>query len=357
MRHSVVCYSETAYSAWPANGGMWRWGDEILVSFNRGAFDPSGGFHRISPGPKQNVFARSMDGGLTWAETGFDNSLYARAVKKPPENGFVFGGGFVMRAGVPAVAIDGSLFIVSNDRGHSWDGPYAFPDFGFPLTSRTSYHIEGEKTMRIFMSYSLPQGTVRSGPFTDRAFAALTSNGGLAWEKLGDMTDDDARSVMPSVVRLKNSTLVAAMRRRRSRGEGLCDDNWIECRRSDDNGRTWHTPVRAADTCDTQQSGNSNGNPPALCLLDDGTLVLAYGYRSPGQSSIRYCVSSDGGFTFKNHTVLRGDALGEDMGYPRITAGKDGRCVAVYYIATKERPVQHIEATVFLPGEAAPSRP
>lgn len=38
-----------------------------------------------------------------------------------------------------------------------------------------------------------------------------------------------------------------------------------------------------------------------------------------------------------------------DMGYPRICAGPDGKCVVVYYIATKERPVQHIEATVFDP--------
>lgn len=347
MEHRVVCYNEKEYSGWPANGGMWSWGDEILVSFNRGGFDPSAGFHRISSKQIQNVFARSMDGGITWEETNFDNSLYKNAAKRPPKDGFVFNNRFVMRVGNPAVAINGSSYIVSGDRGCNWDGPYEFPDFGYPLTTRTSYHIEDEKTMRIYMSCSLPKGTVSSGNYTDRAFTALTTDGGLTWNKLGEMTHDDARSVMPIVVRLKCGTLVAAMRRRLTRGVNLCDDNWIECRRSDDNGYTWHTPVRAADTYDVEKSHNSNGNPPAMCLLNDGTIVLAYGFRSPVKSSLRYCISEDGGLTFKNHTILRDDAISDDMGYPRITVRKDGKCVVLYYIATEIRPLQHIEATIF----------
>lgn len=64
---------------------------------------------------------------------------------------------------------------------------------------------------------------------------------------------------------------------------------------------------------------------------------------------MRYCISEDGGLSFKNHTVIRDDSLDEDMGYPRITARKDGKCVIVYYIATKVCPIQHIEATIFDP--------
>jgi hypothetical protein len=44
----VCCVVETGrFGGWPANHGIWSWGDEILVGF-------SAGYH---------LFARSMDGG------------------------------------------------------------------------------------------------------------------------------------------------------------------------------------------------------------------------------------------------------------------------------------------------------
>ena len=349
MEHSVVCFNPEKFSAWPANGGIWSWGNEILVSYNRGGFNPEATGHRITKDGHEAVFARSLDGGMSWRECDFDGSIYSRELKPVPKGGFDFEHeGFVMRVGRPAVTIKTDSFIVSYDRGESWDGPFAFPEFAHPLTSRTSYLIEGNKKMRAFMSYSLPRVADHTA-YTDRAFVALTEDGGETWQFVGDITDDIPRSVMPIAVRLDDGTLVASMRRRMKGENDGVDDTWIEVRRSDDDGKTWHMPVRAADTYNKANPSNRNGNPPALCRLADGTLVLAYGRREPNCPTVRYCISTDGGKTFTKDSVLRSDPMTEDMGYPRIVALPDGKCVAVYYIATEERPVQHIEATVFDP--------
>ncbi|HOA30367.1 MAG TPA: exo-alpha-sialidase [Clostridia bacterium] len=346
MTHSVVCYNDNEYSGWPANGGIWSWGSEILVSFNRGRFQENNLFHRVIESDMQCVFSRSVDGGLTWAEVDFDNSIYEKELKQVPEEGFEFDENFVMRVGRPAITIKGDVYIVSCDKGKTWDGPFEFPSFGRENTSRTSYLIERNKKMRVFMSHNVLENPINK-PFYDRAFVAITEDGCKSWSFVGDITDDAPRSVMPSVVRIDDNTLVAALRRRMKRPP--MDDVWIEVKRSNDNGRTWHTPVRAADTYNINNAANTNGNPPAMCKLSDGTLVLAYGRREPGNSSLRVCISTDGGLTFHSDRAIRQDAIDMDMGYPRIVARPDDKCVVVYYIATKERPVQHIEATIFDP--------
>ncbi len=348
MQHFIVCSHQHKYSAWPANGGMWLWNDEILVSYNRADFDPTEKFHRISKEGRECIFSRSLDGGVTWAEVPFDNNIYKTESKPIPPGGLDFSkDGFVMRVGLPAVTIETDLFITSYDKGDTWHGPYKFPVFEFPLTSRTSYHIEGSKVMRAFMSYSLPKEVNPHG-YTDKAFVALTEDGGESWKFVGAMTTDAPRSVMPQAVRLKDGTLVASMRRRMKTSTKV-DDVWIEVKRSDDDGKTWHSATRAADTYNFVNPANTNGNPPAMCILDNDHIVLAYGRREPGASSLYFKISKDGGRNFTNEKCLRYVSNTEDFGYPRIVARADGKCVATYYIATADYPVQHIEATIFDP--------
>src|SRR5581483_6080611 len=65
---NVVVYKETGrFGGWPANNGIWSWGDEIVVGFSLGYFkvNPSG--HAIDgQKPQAPRFARSLDGGRTW---------------------------------------------------------------------------------------------------------------------------------------------------------------------------------------------------------------------------------------------------------------------------------------------------
>ena len=355
MKHSVVFYEPDKFAGWPANCGIWSWRNEILVSYNVGEYYPGSTGHRIDQSkPIVAGFSRSIDGGDTWSVEDPLLEIFDEPVKPVPERGFDFSNpDFVLRVGRPSVPIVSNLYLVSEDRGHAWEGPYALPNFGHAHTPRTCYLIEGDRKMRIFLSHRMPN--TRGAAYSDRAFCALTEDGGNTWSFVGDMTNDLPRSVMPDVVRLTDGTLVGALRRlfqyEKYDPDELADytrmpwpvDNWIEVRRSADEGKTWAYPIRAAETA---RDYGRNGNPPALRRLEDDTLVLAYGYRGECPS-IRYKVSTDGGFTFDGPRTLRDDAMMHDLGYPRLALRPDGKCVAVYYIATSDRPENHIEATVF----------
>ena len=51
MRHVVVYREPGRFAGWPANGGMWAWGNELLVGFRQGYMDLAGGFHAIDRAP------------------------------------------------------------------------------------------------------------------------------------------------------------------------------------------------------------------------------------------------------------------------------------------------------------------
>jgi hypothetical protein len=63
-----VYKEEGRFAGWPANHGIWAWGDEILVGFSRGYDKDRGPYHHIDHDrPEDFLLARSRDGGLTWA--------------------------------------------------------------------------------------------------------------------------------------------------------------------------------------------------------------------------------------------------------------------------------------------------
>src|SRR6478735_11346601 len=66
---NVVVYSQPGrFGGWPANHGLWAWGDEILVGFSAGYFKDNGpSRHAIDHDrPEEHLLARSRDGGQTW---------------------------------------------------------------------------------------------------------------------------------------------------------------------------------------------------------------------------------------------------------------------------------------------------
>src|SRR5207247_563306 len=56
------------YGGWPANHGIWSWGDEILVGFSVGEYKDLGPErHNMDrEKPEEHVLARSLDGGRQW---------------------------------------------------------------------------------------------------------------------------------------------------------------------------------------------------------------------------------------------------------------------------------------------------
>src|ERR1700730_7589796 len=67
--HVRVYHQRGRFGGWPANHGIWSWGDEILVGFSAGYHKDLGpNRHSIDHDkPEEHLLARSKDGGKTWS--------------------------------------------------------------------------------------------------------------------------------------------------------------------------------------------------------------------------------------------------------------------------------------------------
>src|SRR5262245_49823227 len=68
-RRVVIAREAGRYGGWPANHGIWSWGNEILVGYSWGHMR-NGGAESGHPidrqRPEEHMLARSLDGGETW---------------------------------------------------------------------------------------------------------------------------------------------------------------------------------------------------------------------------------------------------------------------------------------------------
>jgi len=342
-KHVVVYHEPGRLGGWPANNGVWSWGDEILVGFILGWSQEKADNHSIARDlPGGLAFARSLDGGETWKLEVPAAPISDSAPGAPSPGGIDFTHpDFAMRVR------DGG-FRISYDRGGTWQGPYAFPDFGHgALTARTDYLVQGKSDCLLFLSVKEQRVQVDGDELKDRAFCARTRDGGKTFEFVGWMGDEPltVRSVMPSTVRAADGTLVTTMRRRFDVPTGYRNDfSWIDAYGSADEGVNWKFLARLGYV-DTSMH---NGNPPSLVKLPDGRLAAAWGVRSP-PFGIHGRASSDHGKTWGPELVLRDDARKYDLGYCRSVVRKDGRVVTLYYYTTAQRTENHIEATIWTP--------
>ena len=326
-KNVVVYYEPGRFAAWPANNGVWSWGNEILVGFDLGFFKANDRNHSIDKDkPAKTAFARSLDGGETWKLE--EPELGGKA--KPLPGGIRFDDpNFAMR-------VRNDKFHVSYDRGHKWEGPCDLSSsFKFKLTSRNDYLVNGEKDCFLFLSAG-NQPEVNAGNYKDRAFCARTTDGGETFKFMSWMTGEPltVRSVMPTTVRTSPNELVSVLRRREG---GKC---WIDACGSEDNGASWKFLSKVGDT------GGMNGNPPSMAQLPDGRLCVAWGFRSE-PFGIHAKISRDQGRTWSDEILLRQDGRTCVLGYTRTVVRPDGKLVTIYYYTTAERPEQHLEATIW----------
>ena len=356
VEHSVVYANENEFAGWPANEGLWQWGDEVLAAFEVSAYTEHDDDHNVDrEAEKRIAFARSFDGGLTWKaeehlEIGPPEYLGdpTRYVQTRPgvAEPSIHPGGIDFSHPDFAMKVRGSKFYVSSDRGHHWAGPYVLPDFGQRvLTARTNYQVVDSNTCRLFISAaSVPLSEGEHG----RTMMVETTDGGKTFEFVSWLTEDPREfegaepgmplfALMPGVTTLDDGTILAAMRNR------VGKHKWCDVVASTDQGRTWQTRSRAFD---------HNNNPASLVDLGDGRLVVVYGYRGKPYG-IRGKVSTDAGRTWSDEYILRDDAREWDLGYVRATKRPDGRVLIIYYYTTAERPANHIAATVWAPPTAA----
>jgi hypothetical protein len=331
--HVIVHAHQGEFDGWPANNGVWNWGDEILVGFKSGPYKANVKGHSVEPGNDRRFrLARSLDGGASWTVEDPVNFVGHGAKATPSPGGINFADpNFAMR-------LERTEFFVSSDRGKTWKGPYRLPTFNRVLTARTDYLVNGPTDCLLFISAAEPRV---NASLQDRAACIRTRDGGKTFKFLSWMTGDpiSTRSVMPSTVRVSKTQLVSVLRRRDDTGGQTC---WIDAFGSNDDGSSWKFLSKVADT------GPKNGNPPSMVRLRDSRLVVTYGVRT-APFGIRARISSDNGRTWGRECVLRQDADTWDFGYTRTVQRADGRLVTIYYYNTRELPEQHIAATVWDP--------
>jgi predicted neuraminidase len=354
----MVYHEPGRFGGWPANHGIWSWGNEILVGFSAGTYKDLGpNLHAIDRDkPEEHLLARSCDGGLTWQieNPSAKGTLVpaGKALHGTPPQGLEeeswrdCPGGidfthpdFAMTIRMSDKDTGLSRFYYSTDRGRNWEGPFRLPLFGQKgIAARTDYLVKGTHDCMLFLT------AAKQDNKEGRVICVRTTDGGKTWAFASYIgPEPTGYAIMPSTVRLLPTEILATIRCRDESG------SWIDAYLSRDNGDSWtylHRPV--PDT--------GEGNPPALIRLHDGRLCLTYGYRA-APWGIYGRLSDDGGRTWSDPIALREDGGGRDIGYPRSVERPDGKVVTVYYFwDQKTGPERYIAATIWDPGKM-PTRP
>ncbi len=347
LQHGQVFYAEGRFGGWPANNGMWAWGDEILVGYVEADHQERRG-HTYDRSTARKKFARSLDGGETWTvEDGLEQGItglsndhrlgdQAEPLRQLEDPIDFTHPDFAMTLRRENNHDGPSHFYYSYDRGKSWQGPFAFPNLdthGIP--ARTDYLVDGPHEMLVFLT------AAKSNRREGRIFCARTTDGGVTWERVAWIgPEPPGFSIMPSSVRLSPERILTVIRHR----DG---PTWLTAYRSEDNAATWQ-PL------DDPVTNNLN-SPPALLQLEDGRLLLVYvdrRNRDGTGSAVCAKISADEGESWSEEIVLRGEegATG-DVGYPVVTQRPDGRLVTVYYWNhardSQRPPYRYIGFTIF----------
>jgi hypothetical protein len=363
MQHITIYREAGRYAGWPANYGIWSWGDEIVVGFTVGYHKSDGGFHaRDSEKPFVAMQARSMDGGQTWEarntpchtpgnrglsadEHVRDNLGVAHLLEteqvyftRPEGIDFTHPNFALMcaRSGLKAGAK--SWFYTSYDRCQTWQGPFRLPMFNQTgIAARTDYLVSSASECMLFLTAAKPNGE------EGRVFCARTTDGGKAFEFVSWIgPEPEGFAIMPASVRLSDSRILVAIRCRSGKRQWETAQNWIDLYASDDNGATWNYMNKPAINTGV------GGNPPTLTKLHDGRMCLTYGYRD-APHSIRARLSADNGATWGKEIILRDDGGNHDIGYPRTVQRPDGKIVTVYYFDDHPDGERYIAATLWEP--------
>ena len=329
VKHITVAFDEPSFFGWPANHGIWKFDDELLVGFEKGIHHYNGpDVHALDRTiPTIRMFARFRP------ETGWVHEFpeipaidYENKTRLPdvpadlltPESGL-----YLMPSGW-----DGNVFtqlMVTNDKGKSWQGPFYIPDFGLVgVAARTDYIVcDGY--------FLLAMTGVKADGLEGNTFAAkLTFDG--KWEKLGMMGEDPPEGdfrIMPAIARLPDGSLLGIGRYASENEPGFTQ---LDVYLSNNEGRTWDYETKLTYV------GNdmSGGSPPALCTLPDGTVLLAF-FRRQSPHGLFITTTRDGK-NWSEPQALRTDAVNTDIGYPRIAFFNNEVHMLYYYNLGEEAP-------------------
>ena len=341
LEHVIVYKERGRFGGWPANHGIWRWGNEILVGFSAAYFMkmPADRHQVDNTKPEEPGLARSLDGGRTW-------SIEAPPSLLPPEHGGrpvtplaepmdFTAPGFAMKLRLTGIHQGPSRLWHSADKGKTWHGPYEFPLLEQRgIAARTDYLVKSRREALAFVTASKRNG--REG----RPLCVRTADGGLTWSIRGWIGEEpEGFSIMPSSVRLPDGRILTAVRVKQDQ-----KTDWIDLYESPDDGVTWRYVTRPVPF-----TGGMSGNPPSMVRLKDGRLCITYGYRGEPYG-IRAVFSADAGRAWSEPFILRADGAAWDIGYTRTVERPDGKLVTVYYFPEQQFTERIIVATIWDPG-------
>jgi hypothetical protein len=341
---NVIVYKEDGkFGGWPANHGIWAWGDEIVLGHRVGTFKVNGPNQHAIDGskPQFDWQARSLDGGMTWKEE--QPPALARPENDGPKETQLTtpinftDPNFAFMVRYPSGKT--SRFYYSTDRAKTWNGPYLLPTFDQPwIKGRTDYLINGPHDATLFVTAG--KKNEREG----RIITVRTTDGGLTWKFVAFIgPEPKGFSIMSSSARLSDSKILTTIRRQEPRNAetNTPTTHFIDAYLSTDNGSTFNFLNKPTDS-----TGGSVGNPPALVRMRDGRLAISYGYRS-APFGMRARVSKDEGQTWSKEIILRDDAGCWDLGYPKSVQLPDGRIFVAYYYNDGLEKERYIAATIW----------
>jgi len=332
--HVEVYNAADRFAGWPANNGIWNWGDEIVVGFTLGYHKETDGHTIDRSRPSVPQQARSLDGGMTWT---IETPSYATADGRERE-AVALSGPIDFTSPDFAARFREGRYFYSLDRCRTWQGPLPLPKFGRPgLLARTDYLVEGKHRLTAFIAAE------KEGGGEGQPLCIRTVDGGTTWKLVGCIGQQPPASygysIMPATVDLPGDAYLSIIRR-----GGVFDGQrrwWLEAFLSPDDGKSWYML--------DQPNIDNAGNPATLLRTSGGRLVMTYGWRRD-PFGIRARVSDDQGQSWSSEINLRADGRTWDLGYPRTVQRADGRLVTVYYFNDRRQKERFIAATIWDPN-------
>ena len=377
MKHSVLYWDETRYSAFPglAKGE----GDELWVDFEwnshtplargpQGAVLSHGG--ALKGGASGHVELFSPDGGVSWFEEGKDDGFRScpdtlrstvlsdgtQIRVSRPQDVFSdkrreeFAGRGLKLEDLPSgrFRAENRLELARNGAGDDhWECRELVSGRELPFFALIRIGVD--LTGCVLPNDTIVQqayGSAAAGePY--RAWVLRSEDGGDTWQMVTMACDGGVHPFNESsLLRLPTGRIVALVRTASASKRVDEEEKYLWQTHSDDDGRTW-SPAQKTPMW---------GYPPNLLLLRNGDVLCSYGHRRP-PFGVRACLSRDGCETWDvdAEIVLRADGLttngavvgkgdSPDLGYPRTVEFADGSLFTVYYLTLGDG-VTHVAAT------------
>lgn len=170
-----------------------------------------------------------------------------------------------------------------------------------------------------------------------QAYSSISRDGGLTWGETALIAEDPERSTSfeEPAICELDDGSLIAVLRAGEPG----NYGYLHTAFSYDGGRSWGELTKTGMW----------GHPPCINRLHDGRLLCCYGYRQE-PFGVRASLSEDGGKTWDTgaEIVIRDDGDSRDVGYPSTVQLSDGSLYTVYYIHGTDN-VRYIAGTNWRP--------